>query len=281
MTASPPVSQLSEPTSTDWADCISRSPPRALRRGRHRHRGGQRLPGPRGRTTGDPRRRAGRARGAHLRRGARSGAYVIHDDGYYAGISPLIPAARSARYGRRCTAGRGRSPGPNRNSRCSTPASGIYSFDEGLPVPQRITGAHSGVLDKAEVTALNDQHAFLRPPGSGADDVPVGTMVRLGPLASLHSFRQMAADPGRRRRRCRQPPHRRPYSHLLLDKRGSSDRLTDPRRRCRRRHRRAQVSRRRPEVENGGSPKSLAPNSFGCGQDHSAGTRVRAGTGIH
>ena len=36
------------------------------------------------------------------------------------------------------------------------------------------------MLDKAEVTALNDQHAFLRLPGSEAGDVPVGTVVRLG-----------------------------------------------------------------------------------------------------
>ena len=55
----------------------------------------------------------------------RSGAYVIHDDGFYAGISPLIPGRAERRYGRRCTAGRGQSPG-ERNSRCSTPASGIY-----------------------------------------------------------------------------------------------------------------------------------------------------------
>ena len=38
----------------------------------------------------------------------------------------------------------------------------------------------TAVLDKAVVTALNDQHAFLRLPGGDADDVPVGTVVRLG-----------------------------------------------------------------------------------------------------
>jgi len=53
-------------------------------------------------------------------------------------------------------------------------------FDEGLPVPQWMSGAEPAVLDKAEVTALNDQHAFLRLPCGGPDDVPVGTVVRLG-----------------------------------------------------------------------------------------------------
>ena len=33
-------------------------------------------------------------------------------------------------------------------------------------MPQRIAGDHSGVLEKAEVTALNDQHAFLRLPAA-------------------------------------------------------------------------------------------------------------------
>ena len=110
----------------------------------------------------------------------RSGAYVIHDDGFYAGISPLIPGRaqrplRSAMHGWARTVSR-----PEPELALLDAGKRDLPFDEGLPVPQRITGADSGVLDKAEVTALNDQHAFLSLPGSGADDVPVGTMVRLG-----------------------------------------------------------------------------------------------------
>ena len=110
----------------------------------------------------------------------RSGAYVIHDDGFYAGISPLIPGRaqrplRSAMHGWARTVSR-----PEPELALLDAGKRDLPFDEGLPVPQRITGADSAVLAKAEVTALNDQHAFLRLPGSEAGDVPVGTVVRLG-----------------------------------------------------------------------------------------------------
>ena len=58
--------------------------------------------------------------------------------------------------------------------------SGDLPFDEGMPVPQWISGPDAALPGKAEVTALNDQHAFLRLPGGGPDDVPVGSVVRLG-----------------------------------------------------------------------------------------------------
>jgi D-serine deaminase-like pyridoxal phosphate-dependent protein len=108
----------------------------------------------------------------------RSGAYVIHDDGFYAGISPLIPGRaerplRSAMHGWARTVSR-----PEPELALLDAGKRDLPFDEGLPVPQRIAG--SGVLGKAEVTALNDQHAFLHLPGGAADDVPVGTVVRLG-----------------------------------------------------------------------------------------------------
>ena len=43
-------------------------------------------------------------------------------------------------------------------------------YDEGLPVPQSVEG---------EVTALNDQHSFLRFPPNDST-APIGTVVRLG-----------------------------------------------------------------------------------------------------
>ena len=108
----------------------------------------------------------------------RSGAYVIHDDGFYAGISPLIPGRvehplRSAMHGWARTVSR-----PEPELALLDAGKRDLPFDEGMPVPQRISG--TGTLGKAEVTALNDQHAFLRMPGGTADDVPVGTVVRLG-----------------------------------------------------------------------------------------------------
>jgi D-serine deaminase-like pyridoxal phosphate-dependent protein len=110
----------------------------------------------------------------------RSGAYVIHDDGFYAGISPLIPSRaerplRSAMHGWARTVSR-----PEPELALLDAGKRDLPFDEGLPVPQRISGANSAVVHKAEVTALNDQHAFLRLPGGEADDVPVGAVVRLG-----------------------------------------------------------------------------------------------------
>ncbi|MEO7078543.1 MAG: amino acid deaminase [Rhodococcus sp. (in: high G+C Gram-positive bacteria)] len=101
----------------------------------------------------------------------RSGAYIIHDDGFYSQISPMN-AARSDNPLRSAMHGWARV--------VSTPEPGLtlldagkrdLPFDEGLPVPQNV--------EHAEVTALNDQHAFLRIPENSAP-LPVGTVVRLG-----------------------------------------------------------------------------------------------------
>lgn len=110
----------------------------------------------------------------------RSGAYIAHDDGFYAQISPLIAARSSNAYLRAAMHGWARA--------ISRPEPGLalldagkrdFPFDEGLPVPQRIRGG--ATLDPdAEVTALNDQHAFLRLPAEDEVAVPVGTVVRLG-----------------------------------------------------------------------------------------------------
>jgi D-serine deaminase-like pyridoxal phosphate-dependent protein len=103
----------------------------------------------------------------------RSGAYVIHDDGFYAGISPLI-AGRTERPLRSAMHGWARAVSrPEPELALLDAGKRDLPFDEGLPTPQRIGSA-------AEITALNDQHAFLRLPTGSADDVPVGTVVRLG-----------------------------------------------------------------------------------------------------
>ena len=107
----------------------------------------------------------------------RAGAYVIHDDGFYAGISPLIPGRterplRSAMHGWARAVSR-----PEPELALLDAGKRDLPFDEGLPVPQRLRDKS---LDNAEITALNDQHTFLRLPGGGTDDVTVGTVVRLG-----------------------------------------------------------------------------------------------------
>ncbi|WP_405013494.1 alanine racemase [Kitasatospora sp. NBC_01539] len=102
----------------------------------------------------------------------RAGAYLAHDDGFYRGISP---------FGR--GAGQELRPALHGWSRVlSTPEPGLALLDAGkrdlptdlgLPTPQLVRGGKP--LAGAEVTALNDQHGFLR----GAD-VQVGDVVRLG-----------------------------------------------------------------------------------------------------
>ncbi|MBA4855940.1 alanine racemase [Nocardia farcinica] len=100
----------------------------------------------------------------------RSGAYLVHDDGFYAGISPLA-GARTAHPLRAAMHGWARV--------ISRPEPGLalldggkrdFPHDLGLPVPQGVPGA--------TVSALNDQHAFLRLPD--AADLAVGSVVRLG-----------------------------------------------------------------------------------------------------
>ncbi len=109
----------------------------------------------------------------------RSGAYVVHDDGFYAQISPLTPARTdvpliSAMHGWARTVSR-----PEPGLALLDAGKRDFPFDEGLPVPQYVRGDERLNSD-AEITALNDQHAFLRLPGEDAAALPVGSVVRLG-----------------------------------------------------------------------------------------------------
>lgn len=142
----------------------------------------------------------------------RSGAFHIHDDGFYAGISPM-----------------GRTIGdvPFRSAMhvwarvLSRPEPGLAlldcgrrdaSFDEGLPVAQRIAGRadDDAVLSGSHVSALNDQHMFLRlsedaVASGAAERLRVGDVVRFGlshPCTALDKWRLIpvvadvdAADP--------------------------------------------------------------------------------------
>jgi D-serine deaminase-like pyridoxal phosphate-dependent protein len=114
----------------------------------------------------------------------RSGAFQIHDDGFYSRMSPFgpltgTPPLRSAMHAW--------------SRVVSQPEDGLALLDAGrrdvpfdldLPVPQSVAG---------EITALNDQHAFL----SLADDatVAVGDVVRLGlshPCTAFDKWRVVA-----------------------------------------------------------------------------------------
>lgn len=116
----------------------------------------------------------------------RSGAYVVHDDGFYRGISPLGehprtagPALRSAMHGW------------VRVSSQPEPGVAIFDagkrdlpFDEGLPEVQRLrprtAGEHATEVEGVSVTALNDQHGFLRFHPDVPSSVQIGDELRLG-----------------------------------------------------------------------------------------------------
>ena len=136
----------------------------------------------------------------------RSGAYVIHDDGFYRGISPLRPARRRRRCARPCTSGRASSPGPSPAWPCSTPASGTCPFDEGLPEPQLAADALGAparpLAGRDHRASTTSTRSCACPPDTALD----GRRRRpAGPVAPLHGLRQVAADPGGRRRRTADP----------------------------------------------------------------------------
>lgn len=114
----------------------------------------------------------------------RSGAYIVHDDGFYRQISPFDEARASADAPQLRTAMHGIA------RVVSQPEPGLalvdggkrdFPYDEGLPLP-RATATELGApwqsLDGVTVTAMNDQHTFVR--GQGDSDTPVGSVVALG-----------------------------------------------------------------------------------------------------
>ncbi|MFF4342555.1 amino acid deaminase [Kitasatospora sp. NPDC001540] len=109
----------------------------------------------------------------------RAGAYLAHDDGFYRGISPLsrrpdTTPLRSAMHGWARVVSH-----PEPQLALLDAGKRDLPFDEGLPEPQLVRGAGplADTPAGATVTALNDQHAFLRNAGAAA---PVGAVLRLG-----------------------------------------------------------------------------------------------------
>jgi len=111
----------------------------------------------------------------------RSGAYIIHDDGFYRGISPF-----SREGGQPFTAGM---HGWARVVSQTEPGLAILDagkrdlpFDEGLPEPQLIGPALGGPMTPlvgADITSVNDQHSFMTFDPKTTTVRP-GDVVRLG-----------------------------------------------------------------------------------------------------
>lgn len=127
----------------------------------------------------------------------RSGAFQLHDDVFYDGITP---------FGREVDGERLQSAVHLWARVLSRPEPGLAlldagrrdaPFDSGLPVVQRVQGlthAESArLLLDAEITELNDQHAYLvLGTHVGIDDLPVGSVVRLGvshPCSAMDRWR--------------------------------------------------------------------------------------------
>lgn len=134
----------------------------------------------------------------------RSGAYIIHDDGYYRHESPW--GAERGQAG-----GESLIPAMHGWARVvSAPEPGLlivdagkrdFPFDEGLPMVQRVLGrseaVSSALLQGATVTALNDQHMFVSVPAVVAHEPAIGPgeVLRFGlshPCTALDKWRLLA-----------------------------------------------------------------------------------------
>ncbi|MGF6824615.1 D-serine deaminase-like pyridoxal phosphate-dependent protein [Microbacterium sp. ZKA21] len=124
----------------------------------------------------------GAARDHRTRFTLRSGAYIVHDDGFYRGISPFDEgAAESAGSPRFVNAMHGYA------RVVSSPEPGLalvdggkrdLPYDEGMPIPRawRAPASESWNPLQAEVSAMNDQHSYVR----SEQSLPIGSVVRLG-----------------------------------------------------------------------------------------------------
>ncbi|WP_217178908.1 alanine racemase [Streptomyces sp. AC495_CC817] len=122
------------------------------------------------------------ARDPRTRWTLRSGAYIVHDDGFYRGISPLDETyagehsvLRSAMHGHARVVSH-----PEPGLALLDGGKRDLPYDEGLPRPQGVSadlGAPLRELPGATVSAMNDQHTFLRLDGA---DARIGEVVRIG-----------------------------------------------------------------------------------------------------
>ena len=129
----------------------------------------------------------------------RSGCYLTHDDGLYGRTSPLTAAFRPALSVWAQVTSR-----PEPDLALVTMGRRDVSFDQDLPVPYGLTDS---AVTEAQRPARLPAGGTRRPRSRRGGDV-----ARVRDLPSLHGVRQVAADPGARRRR----PGRRPGPHVLL-----------------------------------------------------------------
>ncbi len=125
--------------------------------------------------------RSGRYEGLDVRLVVRSGCYLVHDHGTYAGASPLVPGAWAAG-----------SLVPALEvwaEVLSVPEAGHVivgmgkrdvPYDIGLPIPLHLVRGHGGHMEPfagGDLTRLDDQHGYLQ---VGPGQAPVGPGDRIG-----------------------------------------------------------------------------------------------------
>jgi D-serine deaminase-like pyridoxal phosphate-dependent protein len=114
----------------------------------------------------------------------RSGAYLTNDDGLYHRTSPLTrPGASGAGLRAALHVWAQISSRPEPGLALVTMGRRDVSFDQDMPVPQRLrtaAGWSDEILAGCTVSALNDQHAFLRLTGAAENHVQVGDWIEFG-----------------------------------------------------------------------------------------------------
>ncbi|MFE6963970.1 alanine racemase [Agromyces sp. NPDC057679] len=108
----------------------------------------------------------------------RSGASLVHDDGFYRGISPIHRELTAAMRGYARVVSH-----PEPGLALLDGGKRDLPYDEGLPVPLAVASALGDEvrpLDEASVTAVNDQHAYLRAEAGATLPVAIGDVVALG-----------------------------------------------------------------------------------------------------
>jgi D-serine deaminase-like pyridoxal phosphate-dependent protein len=127
----------------------------------------------------------------------RSGAYIVHDDGFYQEVSPFSRDGAPLRSAMHVWARVVSRPEPG--LALLDAGKRDVSFDEGLPVPQLAAPALGGPSRPlgGEIDKVADQHAFLRL--DPADPLAVGDVVRLGlshPCTVLDKWRWIPVTDG-------------------------------------------------------------------------------------
>ncbi|HWS51516.1 MAG TPA: amino acid aldolase [Microbacterium sp.] len=123
---------------------------------------------------------SGAERDGRTRFTLRSGAYIVHDDGFYRGISPFDgggtgdgPRFVNSMHGIARVVSR-----PESELALVDAGKRDLPYDEGLPIPRAAADELAGPWHPVEATvsAMNDQHSYVR----SAEPLALGSVVRFG-----------------------------------------------------------------------------------------------------